>query len=231
MIVTNNAVAIKRCLSIILSFSLFIAIFMIATGPRPVLIQKSTLSGVDTLGSKESNLARTIDTRILERARALTSESVQSHALAMVAETQERGEEKLLALNKQMSVLMSERAQEMSRRADEAWADVDAAKQRLISLRKLIGGLKRQAEIKRVEAGERETVAKKLFEQAKELGVEAKALQREKFITEYGAADGPPAVSPQALKLLRGEAFRIAELMRKDAAALRSARAARLSAA
>ena len=62
---------------------------------------------------------------------------------------QESGEEKLLALNKQMSVLMSERAQEMSGRADEAWADVDAAKQRLISLRKLIGGLKRQAEIKR----------------------------------------------------------------------------------
>ncbi len=51
-------------------------------------------------------------------------------------------------------------------------------------------------------------MAKKLFEQAKELGVEAKGLQREQFITEYGAADGPPAVSPQALKLLRGEAFR-----------------------
>ncbi len=54
-----------------------------------------------------------------------------------------------MALNKQMSVLMSERAQEMSQRADEAWADVDAAKQRLVSLRKLIAGLKRQAEIKR----------------------------------------------------------------------------------
>ena len=51
-------------------------------------------------------------------------------------------------------------------------------------------------------------MAKKLFKQAKELGVEAKGLQREQFITEYGAADGPPAVSPQALKLLRGEAFR-----------------------
>jgi hypothetical protein len=38
--------------------------------------------------------------------------------------------------------------------------------------------------------------------------VKAKGLQREQFITEYGAADGPPAVSPQALKLLRGEAFR-----------------------
>ena len=84
MIVTNNAVAIKKCLSISLSLSLFIATIMIATGPRPVLIQK----GPDALGSKESNLARTIDTNVLERARALTSESVQSHALEMVAETQ-----------------------------------------------------------------------------------------------------------------------------------------------
>ncbi len=64
-----------------------------------------------------------------------------------------------------------------------------------------------------MEAGERETVAKKLFEQAKELGLEAKGMQREQFITEYGAADGPPAVSPQALKLLRGEAFRCTFLL------------------
>jgi hypothetical protein len=64
---------------------------------------------------------------------------------------QEQGEEKLLALNKRMSELMSERAQEMSQRADVAWADVHAAKQRLNSLRDLIANLKRQAQTKRCE--------------------------------------------------------------------------------
>ncbi len=49
-------------------------------------------------------------------------------------------------------------------------------------------------------------MAKKLFKRAKDLGIEAKSIQREKFITEYGAADGPPTVSPKELPQLRDEA-------------------------
>lgn len=60
----------------------------------------------------------------------------------------------------------------------------------------------------RVDAGERENMASKLFQQAKELGIQAKGIQREKFIKEYGEADGPPAVSPKALQLLKEEAVR-----------------------
>ena len=51
-------------------------------------------------------------------------------------------------------------------------------------------------------------MANKLFSKAKELGIEAKGIQRQKFISEYGTSDGPPAVSPQALQLLREEAVR-----------------------
>jgi hypothetical protein len=60
----------------------------------------------------------------------------------------------------------------------------------------------------RVEADEHQNLATKLFQQAKELGIEAKGIQREQFIKEYGEADGPPAVSPKALHLLKDEAVR-----------------------
>ena len=107
----------------------------------------------------------------LERARQLTSESVQSHALAMIAKTQvpccysyriwffqitasfsqEQGEQKLLTLKKQMSALVASRAEDMSERAEEAWADVKLANHRLKSLRKQIVTLKQDAQAKRLD--------------------------------------------------------------------------------
>ena len=62
---------------------------------------------------------------------------------------QERGEQKLLSLKKEMTALVAERAQQMSQRAIEAWADADDAKKRLVSIRNQIKNLKQDAQTKR----------------------------------------------------------------------------------
>jgi hypothetical protein len=63
---------------------------------------------------------------------------------------QERGEEKLLALKKEMAALVASKADEMSRRAEEAWEDVKAAGNRLKTLRKQVLKLKETAQTKRL---------------------------------------------------------------------------------
>ena len=72
-----------------------------------------------------------------------------------------------------------------------------------------------------MEAEQREKLATKLFNRAKEFAIRAKGVQRADLYIKYGNTDGPPAVSQEAMELLRKEAARIGSLLRTDASKLR----------